>query len=116
MCQRQKETKRDGDSFVSSWASPQLTFTLFLVCHGLGSMVASSSWKQQALGELLAVKRVVDTQNTQKLSPYLPDSSQDKNMDDKQYEHQVLEFNTEYYTAYQYIILHQTPRKSILLH
>lgn len=48
------------------------TFKLVLVCQGLGSMVASSSWNQQALGELLAVKRVVDIQDTQKLSPYLP--------------------------------------------
>ncbi|PKU37951.1 hypothetical protein llap_11746 [Limosa lapponica baueri] len=99
MCRRQKETKRDGDSFVSSWASLRLR-----------QRVMSSSWKQQSLRELLVVKRIVDIKETQKLSPYLPDSSQGKNMDDKQYEHQVLEFNTEYYIAYH--IISDTKKKN----
>lgn len=45
-----------------------------------------------------------------KLFPLL-DFSQDKNMNDKQYEHQVLEFNTEYYIAYH--ITSDTKKKSL---
>lgn len=45
-----------------------------------------------------------------KLFPIL-DSSQGKNMDEKQYEHQVLEFNTEYYVAYH--IISDTKKKNL---
>lgn len=45
-----------------------------------------------------------------KLFPLL-DFSQGKNMNDKQYEHQVLEFNTEYYIAYH--ITSDTKKKSL---
>lgn len=45
-----------------------------------------------------------------KLFPLL-DFSQGKNMNDKQYEHQVLEFNTEYYIAYH--ITSDTKKKNL---
>lgn len=41
----------------------------------------------------------------------LLDSSPDKNMDDKQNKHQVLEFNTEYYIAHH--IISDTKKKNL---